>query len=134
MVSFDGDTVSNVQPISGPACWINGGFFIFRIGGLPLHAAGRRAGRAAVPAADRQERELLAYKYDGYWGCMDTFKEKQVLEDLYSRGDAPWEVWKGSQSGPVGGGNGDTVRKNGNNHSAATLTGQFPIQKAETRP
>ena len=37
---------------------------------------------------------LLAYPYDGFWACMDTFKDKQLLEDLYARGQVPWEVWK----------------------------------------
>ena len=43
------------------------------------------------------EREkLMAYKYEGFWACMDTFKDKQQLDDMYSRGEAPWEVWKNS--------------------------------------
>jgi glucose-1-phosphate cytidylyltransferase len=38
--------------------------------------------------------QLLAYKYDGFWACMDTFKEQQQLDEMYNRGKAPWEVWK----------------------------------------
>ena len=41
-------------------------------------------------------RQLAALPYDGFWACMDTFKEKQHLDELYSRGTAPWEVWKPS--------------------------------------
>jgi glucose-1-phosphate cytidylyltransferase len=41
-----------------------------------------------------KERKLLAYPYDGFWACMDTYKEKQLLEDMYTRGHTPWEVWK----------------------------------------
>ena len=37
---------------------------------------------------------LRAYKCTGFWQCMDTFKDKQYLDDLYASGDAPWEVWK----------------------------------------
>jgi len=40
------------------------------------------------------ESRLAAYAYDGFWACMDTFKEKQLLDDIWRRGDAPWEVWK----------------------------------------
>jgi glucose-1-phosphate cytidylyltransferase len=40
------------------------------------------------------KKRLLAEKYDGFWISMDTFKDRQLLEDLYSRGDAPWELWK----------------------------------------
>jgi glucose-1-phosphate cytidylyltransferase len=39
------------------------------------------------------EGKLMAYPHDGYWACMDTFKEKQDLEDLFGRGSAPWTVW-----------------------------------------
>jgi len=46
---------------------------------------------------------FCAYSYDGFWACMDTFKEKQHLDELYARGRAPWEVWK---STPANNGNG----------------------------
>jgi glucose-1-phosphate cytidylyltransferase len=42
--------------------------------------------------------QLLSYTHDGFWACMDTFKEMQQLEDLYSRGKAPWMVWNGSDA------------------------------------
>ena len=42
-----------------------------------------------------QRDELLAYRYDGFWQAMDTFKDRQGLEQRYSAGDAPWEVWNG---------------------------------------
>ena len=38
----------------------------------------------------------MAYEHDGFYASMDTFKDKQQLDDLYARGDAPWEVWKNS--------------------------------------
>ena len=40
-----------------------------------------------------QEKRLVAYEYDGFFQAMDTFKDRQVLEDLLSSGHAPWEVW-----------------------------------------
>ena len=42
--------------------------------------------------ADRRWR-LMAYPRDGYCACMDTFKEKQDVEDVFGRGRAPWTVW-----------------------------------------
>jgi glucose-1-phosphate cytidylyltransferase len=41
-----------------------------------------------------KEKELVAYPYDGFFGAMDTFKDKQQLDDLYESGQAPWEIWK----------------------------------------
>jgi glucose-1-phosphate cytidylyltransferase len=38
----------------------------------------------------------MAYEHNGFYASMDTFKDKQQLDDLYARGDAPWEVWKNS--------------------------------------
>jgi len=40
------------------------------------------------------EKQLVTYEYDGFWECMDTFKDKQQLDDMYARGETPWEVWK----------------------------------------
>ncbi|MGA8073540.1 MAG: hypothetical protein WB995_08680, partial [Candidatus Acidiferrales bacterium] len=40
-----------------------------------------------------QEKKLAAYEYDGFFHAMDTFKDRQVLEDLLASGHAPWEVW-----------------------------------------
>lgn len=37
--------------------------------------------------------ELMAYKYDGYWQCMDTKREKDALEELWASGKAPWKKW-----------------------------------------
>ena len=41
------------------------------------------------------EGKLMTYPHDGYWACMDTFKEKRDLEDVFGRGNAPWAVWNG---------------------------------------
>ena len=41
-----------------------------------------------------QKGELKAYMYNGFWQCMDTKREKNRLEELWSSGSAPWKVWK----------------------------------------
>jgi glucose-1-phosphate cytidylyltransferase len=43
-----------------------------------------------------QARQLAAYEYDGFFAAMDTFKDKQQLDDLYEGGQPPWEVWRDS--------------------------------------
>ncbi len=40
-----------------------------------------------------EQRQLFALKYHGFWCCMDTFKDKQRLEDMVARRQTPWEVW-----------------------------------------
>jgi glucose-1-phosphate cytidylyltransferase len=45
-----------------------------------------------------RERELAAYEYDGFFEAMDTFKDKQQLDDLYESGQPAWEVWRATAS------------------------------------
>ena len=40
-----------------------------------------------------QRNELMAYKHEGFWACMDTVREKEALEKLWASGSAPWKVW-----------------------------------------
>ena len=37
--------------------------------------------------------ELRAFRHEGFWDCMDTYKDAVLLNDLWERGDAPWKVW-----------------------------------------
>jgi glucose-1-phosphate cytidylyltransferase len=39
------------------------------------------------------EGQLMSYRHDGFWQCMDTMNEKNILEGMLSRGEAPWKVW-----------------------------------------
>ncbi len=45
-----------------------------------------------------EQKQLMAYEHNGFYASMDTFKDKQQLDDLYARGDAPWVVWKSNGS------------------------------------
>ena len=40
-----------------------------------------------------QERKLFAFAHDGFWFPMDTLRDKNYLDELWSRGAAPWKVW-----------------------------------------
>jgi glucose-1-phosphate cytidylyltransferase len=46
-----------------------------------------------------QEKQLAAFEYDGFFAAMDTFKDKQQLDDLYESGRRPWEVWNDANGG-----------------------------------
>lgn len=89
----DGGEVRNIRHVQDSGMRINGGFFVFRDRIFDY----MRDGEELVEEPFRRlaaRRKLLAYEYDGFWACMDTFREKQLLEDMYSRGQVPWEVWK----------------------------------------
>ena len=86
-------TVDRVQELSKAEIWMNGGFFCFRTAIFDYIEKGEEI--VAEPFERLvQEKKLFASKYDGFWMSMDTFKDKQLLDDLYSKGTAPWEVWK----------------------------------------
>jgi glucose-1-phosphate cytidylyltransferase len=73
--------------------WINGGFFIFEPGVFEyLH------GDATVLEGDPLEHlaidgQLMAYPHHGFWHCMDTVRDRMVLENLWASGAALWKVW-----------------------------------------
>lgn len=85
--------VSEIQAVRDMDLWVNGGYFAFR---KEIFDYMRNGEELVVEPFQRlvAERQLLAYRYDGFFGCMDTFKEKQQLDDMHARGDTPWEVWK----------------------------------------
>ena len=88
-----GGHVREVTPISQSNTWMNGGYFVFRREIFDYLNEGEEL--VAEPFQRLMaENRLVAMKHEGFWGCMDTYKEKQLLDDMYARGQAPWELWK----------------------------------------
>jgi glucose-1-phosphate cytidylyltransferase len=72
--------------------WINGGFFCFQpavLSYLDAESVLERAPLERLAAAG----ELRAHRHDGFWECMDTYKDAVALNDLWSGGRAPWRLW-----------------------------------------
>jgi glucose-1-phosphate cytidylyltransferase len=91
----NGGFISSIQEAQKTNFWINGGYFVFRKEFFQY----LKEGEDLVEQPFQRlitEKKLICYQYDGFWGCMDTFKDKQQLEDLYNSDQAPWEVWKNS--------------------------------------
>jgi glucose-1-phosphate cytidylyltransferase len=95
----DNGSVQAIDNVHAADLRINGGYFVFR----------RDIFRAIDDGEDLMQgpfqrlvaqHQVIAYKYDGFWGCMDTFKDRQQLDELWARGNAPWEVWKRSPERP----------------------------------
>jgi glucose-1-phosphate cytidylyltransferase len=73
--------------------WINGGFFVIR----PEIFKYIHEGEELVEKPFSRlvsERKLLAYRWEGFWQCMDTFKDKISFDRMEARGECPWMVWK----------------------------------------
>src|SRR5262249_6192027 len=95
MIETDADGgVTGINHVTGAGARINGGFFVMR----PELFKYMEPGEEMVEKPFNRliaEKKLMAHKHDGYWACMDTFKERQELEDVYSKGNAPWALWNG---------------------------------------
>lgn len=94
-IIFDGDRVVKFQekPLAGEG-WINGGYIFCEPGILEYienDATSLEADTLTRLAADGQ---LAAYRHDGFWQCMDTLRDKRLLEGLWERNEAPWRVWE----------------------------------------
>jgi glucose-1-phosphate cytidylyltransferase len=72
--------------------WINGGFFCFEPGALDYIGPESVLERDPLEglAADGQ---LRAFRHQGFWDCMDTYKDAVLRNDLWAEGRAPWKVW-----------------------------------------
>lgn len=88
-----GSLVTDIRHVADSDLWINGGFFAFKQEIFDhLHAEEELVEEPFARLIDL--RKLAAYKYEGFWACMDTFKDKQRFDDMNGRGQTPWEVWK----------------------------------------
>ena len=85
--------VRDIQDVKQRDIWINGGYFIFK---KDIFKYMSRGEELVIEPFQRliAEDQLFAYKYSGFFGVMDTFKEKQLLDDMYARGERPWELWR----------------------------------------
>jgi glucose-1-phosphate cytidylyltransferase len=93
LIETDRDgVVGQIDHISKTGARINGGFFVFRKGIFRYMKDGEELVEEPFHRLIA-EKQLVSYRHDGFWACMDTFKEKQELEDIYAQGKAPWAVW-----------------------------------------
>jgi glucose-1-phosphate cytidylyltransferase len=90
--------VSGVHAINNGTVRINGGYFVFKK--EIFKYIGDKEELVLEPFQRLiREQQLIGYQYDGFWAGMDTFKDKQQLESLWSSGSAPWHVWKNNGNG-----------------------------------
>jgi glucose-1-phosphate cytidylyltransferase len=72
--------------------WINGGFFCFEPALLGVLEADSVLEREPLEKL-ASNGDLRAYRHEGFWDCMDTYKDAVVLNDLWAQGCAPWKLW-----------------------------------------
>lgn len=89
---LEGDRVAGFAEKPPSEHWINGGFLVLDRAALdgigPDDVLEREPLEALARAGD-----LRAFRHDGFWDCMDTYKDAIALNDLWTAGRAPWKVW-----------------------------------------
>jgi glucose-1-phosphate cytidylyltransferase len=88
-----GGTVKEIKHVGKSGIWINGGYFVFKRGVFKY----MREGEELVYEPFKrliEDGQLMTYRHDGFFMCMDTFKEKMTIDDMYARGETPWVLWK----------------------------------------
>jgi glucose-1-phosphate cytidylyltransferase len=89
----ENDRVEKIEFVKETDFIINGGYFVFK---TELFDYMKDGEELVCEPFERliSENKLMGYKYGGFWHCMDTFKEQKELNELYEKGNAPWEIWK----------------------------------------
>lgn len=91
---FEGDQVTcfSEKPQIGEG-WINGGFMVLEPGVLEYLEDDATSLEAHALERLAAEGQLMAYKHDGFWQCMDTLRDKRLLLSLWEAGNPAWKVW-----------------------------------------
>jgi glucose-1-phosphate cytidylyltransferase len=93
-IGFDGDRVTTFkEKPEDSEGWINGGFFVLKPAALDYIDGDETILERDPIERLAQDGQLMAYRHYGFWSCMDTLKEKNMLEDLWASGRAPWKTW-----------------------------------------
>jgi len=94
-MDFDGDRIIsfNEKPQTGEG-WINGAFFVLEPQ-IFDYIDGDLTQWEKEPLENlAQDGQLMAYRHTSFWQCMDTLREKHILETLWQSGNPPWKVWE----------------------------------------
>jgi glucose-1-phosphate cytidylyltransferase len=92
-LTIEGDLVTRFREKQPLDEWINGGFFVFRREVFDLLDGPSSVLEQKPLKTLADERQLTVYKHPGFWQCMDTFREVELLNALWASGKAPWKVW-----------------------------------------
>jgi len=91
---FNGDMVTHFEekPQVGEG-WINGGFFVLEPGVLDYIQNDESVWEREPLEHIAQAGQLVAYRHEGFWQCMDTLRDVRLLESSWEQGNAPWKIW-----------------------------------------
>ncbi|MEC9347461.1 MAG: glucose-1-phosphate cytidylyltransferase [Pseudomonadota bacterium] len=94
VLEVDGDRVSDfTEKPSGDGTLINGGFFVLSPGVIDRIADDATIWERAPLQGLARDGELQAFHHEGFWQPMDTMRERDMLDGMWRRGEAPWKIW-----------------------------------------
>lgn len=73
--------------------WVNGGYFVLNTGVLDYIDGDDTVWERETVVRLARDGQLVGYRHTGFWSCMDTLKEKNMLEEIWNTGKAPWKIW-----------------------------------------
>jgi glucose-1-phosphate cytidylyltransferase len=74
--------------------WINGGYFVLNRKIIDYIEGDETVWERCPIEKLAHDGQLMGYRHYGFWSCMDTLKEKNMLEEMWASGKAPWKIWK----------------------------------------
>lgn len=94
-MKFDGDQVVEFteKPQIGEG-WINGAFFVLEPGVFDYIDGDETVWEREPMERLSKDGQLMAFRHRSFWQCMDTLREKYILESLWESGQAPWKIWE----------------------------------------
>lgn len=93
----DDGSVHAIKSMTDANIWINGGYFILRREAFRYINAGEELVYEPFHRM-MSEAKVWSYRHRGFWQCMDTFRDKQALDELEASGSAPWHVWRNGKT------------------------------------
>jgi glucose-1-phosphate cytidylyltransferase len=94
VIAGDGTVDHFEEKPDGDGSWINGGYFVLNPKVIERINDDETSWEEEPLSSLAEDGELSAFKHDGFWQPMDTLREKNMLNDLWESGKAPWKVWK----------------------------------------
>ena len=94
-MKFNGDRIMEFteKPQIGEG-WINGAFFVLEPGVFD-YIEGDHTQWEKEPLENlTKDEQLMAYRHESFWQCMDTLREKYILNSIWESGNAPWKIWE----------------------------------------
>jgi glucose-1-phosphate cytidylyltransferase len=93
-LDLDGDHVTRfVEKPKGDGRWVSGGFFVLEPEIFKYISGDEESWEQEPLRRLAEERQLIAYRHNEFWAAMDTLRDKNHLEELWSSNHAPWKVW-----------------------------------------